>query len=329
MLNWLSRPKVASSGRREIPAGLWIKCPRCAGLNYRRELERAFRVCPKCGYHYRLSAPERLALVLDAGSFQEFDGDLAPDDPLAFVDEKPYPERIDEAQRRTGLPEAVLSGTGTIEGAAAVVAAMEFAFLGGSMGSVVGEKIARAAERAAATRSPLVVFSASGGARMQEGTLSLMQLAKTSVALARLAETGVAFISVLCDPTTGGVAASFAFQGDVVLAEPGALIGFAGRRVIEQTIRQKLPEGFQTSEFVFEHGLLDRIVPRAELRATLGRLLRLCGAPIDPARAGGRASAGWTVSAEAAGGAPPAPLGDAGDDVANAGETDGEARPGA
>ena len=327
MLNWLSRPKVASSGRREIPAGLWIKCPRCAALNYRRELERAFRVCPKCGYHHRLSAAERLTLVLDAGSFQEFDGDLAPDDPLAFVDEQPYPARVDEAQRRTGLPEAALSGTGTIEGAAVVVAAMDFGFLGGSMGSVVGEKIARAAERAAATRVPLVVFAASGGARMQEGTLSLMQLAKTSVALARLADAGVAFISVLCDPTTGGVAASFAFQGDVVLAEPGALIGFAGRRVIEQTIRQKLPDGFQTSEFVFEHGLLDRIVPRAELRATLGRVLRLCGAPIDPARAGGGTS-GWTA-AEAGGPAAPAPLGEqAEDDVATAGEADGEARPG-
>src|SRR5215469_5549595 len=286
MLNWLSRPKVASSGRREIPAGLWITCPRCAALIYRRELERAYRVCPKCGYHHRLSAAERLALVLDAGSFREFDGDLVPDDPLRFVDEKPYPQRVDDAQRRTSMPEAVLTGTGTIEGAGLVAAAMEFGFLGGSIGSVVGEKIARSAERAAETRTPLVVFSASGGARMQEGTLSLMQMAKTSVALARLSDAGVAFLSVLCDPTTGGVAASFAFQGDVVVAEPGALIGFAGRRVIEQTIRQKLPEGFQTSEFVLDHGLIDAIVPRGELRTTLGRLLRLCGAPADPAWAG-------------------------------------------
>jgi len=295
VLNWLSRPKVASSGRREIPAGLWIKCPRCAGLIYRRELERAYRVCPKCGYHHRLSAGERLALVLDAGSFQEFDGYLTAEDPLQFVDETPYPRRIDEAQRRTSMPEAVLTGTGTIEGARLVAAAMEFAFLGGSMGSVVGEKIARAAEHAAAARVPLVVFAASGGARMQEGTLSLMQMAKTSVALARLADGGVAFISVLCDPTTGGVAASFAFQGDIVLAEPGALIGFAGRRVIEQTIRQKLPDGFQTSEFVFEHGLIDMIVPRAELRPVLARLLRLCGATVDPARQDGQAAAGWTA----------------------------------
>jgi len=300
MLNWLSRPKVASSGRREMPAGLWIKCPRCTALVYRRELERAFRVCPKCGYHHRLSAAERLALVLDAGSFQEVDGHLAPDDPLGFVDEQPYARRLDDAQRRTSVPEAVLTGTGAIEGAGVVAAAMEFAFLGGSMGSVVGEKIARAAERAAATRTPLVIFSASGGARMQEGTLSLMQLAKTTVALARLADAGVAFVSVLCDPTTGGVAASFAFQGDVVLAEPGALVGFAGRRVIEQTIRQKLPEGFQTSEFVYEHGLIDAIVPRAELRAALARLLRLCGAPtVGPARDAAPSPEAW-LSEEAA-----------------------------
>lgn len=301
MLNWLSRPKVASSGRREIPPGLWIKCPRCTSLVYRRELERAYRVCPKCGYHHRLSAPERLTLVLDAGSFREFDGHLAPGDPLEFFDEKPYPQRVDEAQRRTSMPEAVLAGTGTIEGAGVVVAAMEFGFLGGSMGSVVGEKIARAAERAAETRIPLVVFSASGGARMQEGTLSLMQMAKTSVALARLADTGVAFISVLCDPTTGGVAASFAFQGDVVLAEPGALIGFAGRRVIEQTIRQKLPDGFQTSEFVLEHGLIDAIVPRVELRAALGRLLRLCGAPVDTAWTDTAGGAAWLAEEVPAG----------------------------
>ena len=296
MLNWLSRPKVASSGRREIPPGLWIKCPRCAALIYRRELERAYRVCPKCGYHHRLSAAERLSLVLDAGSFREFDGHLAPDDPLQFVDETPYLRRVDEAQRRTAMPEAVLTGTGAIEGAGVVAAAMDFGFLGGSMGSVVGEKVARAAERAADTRTPLVAFAASGGARMQEGTLSLMQMAKTSVALARLADAGVAFLSILCDPTTGGVAASFAFQGDVVLAEPGALIGFAGRRVIEQTIRQKLPEGFQTSEFVFEHGLIDAIVPRAELRPTVGRLLRLCGAPVDPAWAQARPEAGWAAA---------------------------------
>ncbi len=292
MLNWLGRPKSAPSGRREMPAGLWTKCPRCANLIYRKELERNLRVCPRCGFHHRLSAVDRLALVLDRDSFEETDAGLVPEDPLGFVDEKPYPARVEDAQRRTGLPEAIVTGTGTIEGCRTVVGAMEFAFLGGSMGSVVGEKIARAAERAAETRRPLILFAASGGARMQEGTLSLLQMAKTSVALGRLADEGVAFISVLCDPTTGGVAASFAFQGDVIAAEPGALIGFAGRRVIEQTIRQKLPEGFQTAEFLLEHGLVDAIVPRQDLRATLGRLLRLCGAPVDAGRTAAPAH-GW------------------------------------
>ena len=279
MLNWLGRPKYASSERREIPAGLWTKCPRCANLIYRKELERNLRVCSRCGYHNRLSAAERLAMVLDEGSWEETDGGLVPEDPLGFVDERPYPARIEEAQRRTGVPEAILTGVGKIEERLTVVGAMEFAFLGGSMGSVVGEKVARSAERALRLRWPLILFTASGGARMQEGTLSLLQLAKTSVALARLSDAGGAFISVLCDPTTGGVAASFAFQGDIILAEPGALIGFAGRRVIEQTIRQKLPDKFQTAEFLLEHGLLDAIVPRQDLRSTLGRLLRLCGAP--------------------------------------------------
>lgn len=292
MLNWLGRPKVASSQRRDIPAGLWVKCPRCANLIYRKELERSLRVCPRCGYHHRLSAAERLAITLDKDSFEETDRGLIPEDPLGFVDEKPYPARIEDAQRRTGLPEAIITGTGTIEGCRAVVGAMEFGFLGGSMGAVVGEKVARGAERALATRRPLLLFAASGGARMQEGTLSLMQMAKVSVALGRLADAGVVFLSVLCDPTTGGVAASFAFQGDVILAEPGALVGFAGRRVIEQTIRQKLPEGFQTAEFLMEHGLVDAIAPRQDLRPTLGRLLRLSGAPVDPGRVGAPAQ-GW------------------------------------
>ncbi len=294
MLNWLGRPKYGSSGRREMPAGLWVKCPRCANLVYRKELERNVRVCPRCGYHHRLSAPDRLAMVLDRDSFEEMDAGLVPEDPLAFVDEKPYPARVEEAQRRTGLPEAIVTGTGTIEGYRAVVGAMEFGFLGGSMGAVVGEKVARCAERAGETRRPLILFAASGGARMQEGTLSLLQMAKTSVALGRLADDGLPFVSVLCDPTTGGVAASFAFQGDVILAEPGALIGFAGRRVIEQTIRQKLPEGFQTAEFLLEHGFVDAIVPRPELRPALARLLRLCGAPVDAGRTAAPAH-GWAA----------------------------------
>ena len=278
MLNWIRRPKYASVERRDVPAGLWAKCPRCAALIYRKELERSLRVCPRCGYHHRLSAADRLVLILDEGSFAEMDEGLIPEDPLAFVDEKPYPARVDEAQRRTGLSEAILTGTGSIEGRRVVVGAMEFGFLGGSMGTVVGEKVARSAELACNLRCPLVIFSASGGARMQEGALSLLQMAKTSVVLGQLSDAGVPFVSVLCDPTTGGVAASFAFQGDVILAEPGALIGFAGRRVIEQTIRQKLPEGFQTAEFLLEHGLIDAIVPRADLRPTLGRLLRVFGA---------------------------------------------------
>jgi acetyl-CoA carboxylase carboxyl transferase beta subunit len=282
VLNWIRRPKYASAERREVPAGLWIKCPRCAALIYRKELERNLRVCPRCNYHHRLSAADRLTMVLDEGTFVEHDEGLVPEDPLEFVDEKPYPARVDEAQRRTGVPEAIITGTGAIEGRRAVVGAMEFGFLGGSMGAVVGEKVARSAERAGALTCPLILFSASGGARMQEGALALLQMAKTSVALGQLSDAGVPFISVLCDPTTGGVAASFAFQGDVILAEPGALIGFAGRRVIEQTIRQKLPEGFQTAEFLLEHGLIDTIVPRGELRGTLGRLLRLFGASMTP-----------------------------------------------
>ena len=283
VLNWIRRPKYASVERRDVPAGLWTKCPRCAALVYRKELERNFRVCPRCSYHHRLSAADRLAMVLDEGTFVEHDEGLVPEDPLEFIDERPYPARIDDAQRRTGLPEAIITGTGAIEGRRAVVGAMEFGFLGGSMGAVVGEKVTRSAERAASLGNPLIIFSASGGARMQEGALSLLQMAKTSVALGRLSDAGVPFISVLCDPTTGGVAASFAFQGDVILAEPGALIGFAGRRVIAQTIKQKLPEGFQTAEFLLEHGLIDAIVLRGDLRPSLGRFLRLFGAPEAPA----------------------------------------------
>ena len=297
MLNWMRRPKYASVDRRDVPAGLWMKCPRCAALVYRKELERSLRVCPRCGYHHRLSASERLAMILDEGSLAETDAAIVPDDPLGFVDERPYPARVEEAQRRTGLPEAILTGTGNIEGRRAVVGAMEFGFLGGSMGTVVGEKIARSAELAGALRCPLIIFSASGGARMQEGALSLLQMAKVSAVLGQLSDAGVPFVSVLCDPTTGGVAASFAFQGDVIFAEPGALIGFAGRRVIEQTIRQKLPEGFQTAEFLFEHGLIDAIVPRADLRPTLGRLLRVFGAEEAPIEQRPATEAGGAVAA--------------------------------
>jgi acetyl-CoA carboxylase carboxyl transferase subunit beta len=275
MAPWLRQPKYASSQRRDMPAGLWAKCTRCRQLVYQKELDRHLQVCPRCGYHHRLGARERIALTLDAGSFTEFDAELTSGDPLQFPD---YAAKLAEARRRTGLAEAAVAGVGAIDGQRTVVVALDFSFMGGSMGSAVGEKVARAAERALAERLPLVAFCASGGARMQEGALSLMQLAKTSAAIARLHEAGLPYLSVLCDPTTGGVAASFAFQGDVILAEPGALIGFAGRRVIEQTIRRKLPETFQTAEFCLQHGMIDMIVPRAELRGRLGLLLRTFGA---------------------------------------------------
>ncbi len=276
MLNWLRRPKYGSLERREMPAGIWDKCPRCRNLIYRKELERNLMVCPKCGYHHRLSAVERLEITLDEHAFEEYDASLTSTDPLGF---EGYGAKLAEAREKTGQAEAVITGDGTIDGWRTVIAALDFNFMGGSMGSAVGEKITRAAERAVESRLPLVVFSASGGARMQEGVLSLMQLAKTSAAIGRLHEAGLPYLSVMCDPTTGGVTASFAFLGDVILAEPGALIGFAGRRVIEQTIRRKLPDDFQTAEFCLQRGLIDMVVSRAEMRATLARLLAFFGAP--------------------------------------------------
>jgi len=280
VLNWLRRPKYGTLQRREMPAGIWAKCPRCTALIYRKELDRNLRVCPKCGYHHRLSAEERLAVTLDEDSFVEFDADLTSADPLAFTG---YTQKLEEARQKTGRAEAVLWGEGQIEGRRTAVAALDFHFMGGSMGSAVGELVARAAEHARTHSLPLVIFSASGGARMQEGVLSLMQLAKTSAAVGRLHDAGLPYLSIMCDPTTGGVTASFAFLGDVVLAEPGALIGFAGRRVIEQTIRKKLPDDFQTAEFCLQKGFIDKVVPRAEMRSTLGALLRYFGAPrVEP-----------------------------------------------
>ncbi len=276
MLNWLRRPKYGSLERREMPAGIWAKCPRCRNLIYRKELERNLKVCPKCGYHHRLTAVERLEITVDEHGFREYDADLTSTDPLGF---EAYPAKLAEARANTGQAEAVITGEGTIDGRQTVVGALDFYFMGGSMGSAVGEKIARAAERAQERRLPLVIFSASGGARMQEGVLSLMQLAKTSAAIGRLHDAGLPYLSVMCDPTTGGVTASFAFLGDVIVAEPGTLIGFAGRRVIEQTIRRKLPDDFQTAEFCLQKGLIDMVVPRAEMRATLARLLAFFGAP--------------------------------------------------
>jgi len=285
-----------------MPAGIWAKCPRCSNLIYRKELDRNLRVCPKCGYHHRLSAEERLAVTLDEDSFVEFDADLTSADPLGFAG---YAQKLEEAREKTGRGEAVLWGEGRVQGRRAVVAALDFYFMGGSMGSAVGEMVARAAERAHAQALPLIIFSASGGARMQEGVLSLMQLAKTSAAVGRLHGAGLPYLSVMCDPTTGGVTASFAFLGDVVLAEPGALIGFAGRRVIEQTIRKKLPDDFQTAEFCLQKGLIDMVVPRGEMRPTLAALLAYLGAPQVEPPAPSRAAPGAAGEEESA--AVPAP----------------------
>jgi acetyl-CoA carboxylase carboxyl transferase subunit beta len=264
-----SRPKKVN-----IAEGLWIKCDSCKEIVYRPEVDRAGRVCPRCGYPFRISARDRIALLADEGSFEERDVGVTSRDPLEFRDTKRYTDRLKAARKSTGLEEAVLTGTARVGGCPVVLGVLEFAFLGGSMASVVGEKLTRAAELALQKRMPLIIVSASGGARMQEGILSLMQMAKTSAALARLAEEGVPYISLLTDPTTGGVTASFAMLGDIVLAEPRALIGFAGPRVIAETIRQPLPEGFQRSEFLLQHGQLDLVVERRELRETLRRILR-------------------------------------------------------
>jgi acetyl-CoA carboxylase carboxyl transferase subunit beta len=256
-----------------IAEGLWIKCDSCREIVYRAEVERAGRVCPKCRYAFRISARERIALLADAGSFEEHDAGLVATDPLGFRDTKRYRDRVRAARDKTGNAEAVVTGIARIGGHLTVLGAFEFGFLGGSMGSVVGEKLARAIELAIAKHLPLVIVSASGGARMQEGILSLMQMAKTASALERLAAERLPYISLLTDPTTGGVTASFAMLGDVILAEPRALIGFAGPRVIAETIRQPLPEGFQRSEFLLEHGQLDMLVERRDLKDVLRRLL--------------------------------------------------------
>lgn len=257
----------------------WIQCNACREMLFRREVERNHKVCPKCNYHFRISASERLAMVADEGSFTEYDADLEPLDPLEFKDRLKYGERIKESQRSTRLKEAIVCGKATIGGRPVMVGIMNFEFMGGSMGSVVGEKIARLAERAIAQGIGMILFCSSGGARMQEGILSLMQMAKTSAALARLKEKGLPYISFLTDPTTGGVSASFAMLGDIILAEPRAIIGFAGARVIEQTIKQKLPEGFQRSEYLLDHGMVDRIVDRKEMKALLGKILELLQKP--------------------------------------------------
>jgi acetyl-CoA carboxylase carboxyl transferase subunit beta len=275
-MSWFRKdhsPLQPSEQESRVPEGLWIKCTSCKEILYRKEVVQNLSVCPKCAFHFRISARERLEVLFDA-AWEEFDQGLVSADPLAFRDTKPYAARLKEGRAKTNSWDALVSAVGEMEGLRVVVAAMEYGFIGGSMGVVVGEKVTRAIERAEKERLPLVVVSCSGGARMMEGTLSLMQMAKISAALARLDEAGLPFVSLLTDPTTGGVTASYAMLGDLNVAEPGALIGFAGPRVIEQTIRQKLPEGFQRAEFLLEHGMLDLVVDRRELKKTLARCIR-------------------------------------------------------
>lgn len=276
-MGWLDKlmPSRISTEKRtkSVPEGVWIKCGRCDAQLYRNELERNLQVCPKCEYHMRIGARKRLEFFLDPESQKEMSADLQPEDPLKFRDSKRYRDRIVAAQKKTGESDALVSVTGTLFGSPVVVCAFEFSFMGGSMGSVVGERFARAARYATDNNIPMISFAASGGARMQEALFSLFQMAKTSAALANLGAKGIPFISVLTDPTTGGVSASLAMLGDVNIAEPGALIGFAGPRVIEQTVRERLPEGFQRSEFLLDHGAIDMIVDRRKMRDEIGDLL--------------------------------------------------------
>jgi len=273
-----SDPEEQSEPKRVRTEGLWIKCDSCRGIIWKKDLEAALMVCPTCGFHFKIDARTRLNLLFDDEAWEEFDHGLRSTDALGFVDQKPYTERLATAEKSTGLKDAIICAQGKVAGRPAVICSMEYRFIGGSMGVVVGEKITRAIERAIASKQPVVIVSASGGARMMEGALSLMQMAKISAALGKLGEAKLPYISVLTDPTTGGVTASFAMLGDLNVAEPGALIGFAGPRVIEQTIRQKLPKGFQRAEFLLEHGMIDAVVPRAEMKEFLrGALDFLCG----------------------------------------------------
>ena len=274
------KPQPDEGARRVKTEGLWLKCDGCKQIIWKKDLEANHNLCPKCGAHFRIDAVARLELLLD-GSYTEFDTELASSDPLDFVDQRPYRERLQAAQETTNLADALISAAGTLDGRKIQICAMEPKFIGGSMGCVMGEKITRAIERSMSRKEPLVIVSASGGARMQEGAISLMQLAKISSALMRLDETGIPFISVLTDPTTGGVTASLAMLGDLNIAEPGALIGFAGPRVIEQTIRQKLPEGFQRSEFLLKHGMLDAVVPRLDLKNYISKALTFFCGPVQ------------------------------------------------
>src|ERR1700685_2001732 len=278
---WFKRQsgELDTSGEKKVRTeGLWVKCEGCRQIIWKKDLEDNLQVCPKCNKHFRIDARTRLAQLIDDDQYDPFADNLSSTDPLQFSDLKSYSSRLEVAQTETGLTDAVINARGKLSGKPVIVSSMEYAFIGGSMGAVVGEVITRAIEEAQKTRTPLIIVSASGGARMMEGVVSLMQLAKISAALARLDEARVPYISVLTDPTTGGVTASFAMLGDLNIAEPGALIGFAGPRVIEQTIRQKLPQGFQRSEFLLEHGMLDAVVPRKQLKAYIGRALEFMAA---------------------------------------------------
>lgn len=290
-MSWFRKPKqkLSATERRDLPSDVFDKCPRCGEILYRARLEQNAFVCPVCSYHNRIGAEEYIDLLLD-GDYEEHGAALRSGDPLGFVDLKPYPQRLEAAERKSGGGDAVRSVTGELEGIPVCLAVMDFEFIGGSMGSVVGEKIARLGRIALDTRQPLIIVSASGGARMMEGILSLMQMAKTSAVLAQLHEEAIPYISVLTDPTTGGVTASYAMLGDVIMAEPNALIGFAGPRVIEQTIKQELPEGFQRSEFLLEHGMLDFIVDRREMKLRIARVLRhMLALPVPAEPANGAA----------------------------------------
>jgi acetyl-CoA carboxylase carboxyl transferase subunit beta len=281
-MNWISDwalPKIQGLFKRESPENLWHNCPACQQMIFHRDLEKALRVCSHCGHHMRLGAAQRLEATLDPG-FSRIELPKAPADPLRFRDQRRYADRLRESQTKTSMDDAVAVAHGTINGRRAVVAAFEFAFMGGSMGAGVGEAIVTAAKLAVLQNAPLIVFTASGGARMQEGAVSLMQMPRTVIATRMVKEAGLPFITVLCDPTTGGVTASFAMLGDIQIAEPGALIGFAGARVIEQTVREKLPEGFQRAEYLLEHGILDMVVKRGEMRETLARVISLLRQPL-------------------------------------------------
>jgi len=272
---WFKKNKDITSKRVKVPEGLWVKCNSCKEIIYRQEVDRNLKICPKCNYHFRISANERIALLADEGSFVEIGQDLTSLDPLNFKDQKVYKDRLKEAKNKTNINEAATAGPALINGHPAILVVLDFSFMGGSMGSVVGEKFVMAAEKATKEKLPLICIASSGGARMQEGIISLMQMAKTSAAISRFKEVKMPYISVLSDPTFGGVSASFAMLGDIIIAEPRSLIGFAGPRVVEQTIKQKLPDDFQTAEFLLDHGMIDMIINRKELKQTITNIISL------------------------------------------------------